>query len=40
MKFSNLAIKGLDQGYKLCEVLTKYGIPRSSIRNQVEGRTI
>ena len=36
---SKLAIEGLDQGYKLSEVSTKYGILRSSIRDHIEGKT-
>ena len=33
------AIEALDQGHKMSEVCLKYGIPRSSLRDHVEGRT-
>ena len=35
-----LAIQGLDDGYNMAEVSRKYKIPRSSIRDYYEGRTI
>ena len=34
-----LAIDALDQGYKMAEVSRKYEIPRSSLRDNFEGRT-
>ena len=34
-----LAIEGLDQGYKLSQVCAKYQIPRSSLRNHLVGRS-
>ena len=34
-----LATEGLDQGYKLSQVCAKYGIPRSSLRDHLVGRS-
>ena len=32
-----MAIKGLDQGYKISEVCEKYNIPRSSLKDHIVG---
>ena len=34
-----LAIEGINQGYRINEVSKKYGIPRSFLRDHMEGRT-
>ena len=34
-----LAIKGIDQGYKMVEVAKKYDILNSFLRNHIKGRT-
>ena len=34
-----LAIEGLDQGYKISEVCEKYNIPRSSLRDHFLGKS-
>ena len=34
-----LAIEALDQRHKMSEICTKYGIPRSSLRDHIEGKT-